>query len=378
MSIFFLVYVVVVTPIPNNTMYPVSLALVIVSAAAFDTCLKVPTNTTVFRETHDTMNINTIWYPYYPYGIDYRKSGQAVTTVKDQSSCGSCWAFSASESVEGQLGLNGQLVNISAQNLVDCVSEDYGCDGGWPDDALAYVENHGVESDTDYPYAGVSQPCAATTTVHNNFINFYGEIDSGDDVSLAKSLVLFGPVSVAIHVDDGFQNYSGGIYDSDDCPRDEPNHAVLLVGFRPEYWIVKNSWGAGWGEGGYIFMNRSRSNICGISTHATVPVILPSDIRSMLNRLRLVIQSTQFSDSDQSMRVFVKTLTDNTITLNVGLSDTIENMKTKIHDKNGIPPDHQHLTFAGEQLENGRTLSEYTIKDRSTIQLIDISDNSCV
>jgi C1A family cysteine protease len=229
--------------------------------------------------------------------LDYRQTGKVVTAVRDQALCGSCWAFSATESVEGQMGMNGQLTDLSAQNLVDCVSEDYGCDGGWPDDALAYVEKTGIETETSYPYTGVNQTCNASMSTKHTTIDFYVEISEGVDVQLQAALLGFGPVSVAIYVDDSFEAYTSGVYDSSSCPTGEPNHAMLLVGYHRDYWIVKNSWGGSWGEDGYVYMNRSRLNLCGIASHAVVPVIIPKSISSSIGRIARILHSVSYNTS---------------------------------------------------------------------------------
>ena len=144
-------------------------------------CLNIPENVTrpeagQFSDVHgsgryrhglDFILLSAI-YPLHasllPSIVDYRLSSKVVSPVKDQGSCGSCWAFSSAESLEGQLGLNGHRINVSAQNFVDCVAADAGCGGGWMDDALAYAEKTGVEPAKKYPYTGSDQSCQANTS----------------------------------------------------------------------------------------------------------------------------------------------------------------------------------------------------------------------
>lgn len=258
-------------------------------------CLKVPSNRSHAHAFGDTARIDMgdMWFPpsMLPASLDFRLTGEVVTAVRDQAACGSCWAFSAMESVEGQMGMNGHLTRLSAQNLVDCVTEDYGCDGGWPDDALAYVEKTGIETESTYPYAGVDQTCNSTSLSNHTNIDFYVEVTGGSDAQLQAALFLFGPVSIAIYVDSGFESYTAGVYDNDACPTDSPNHAVLLVGYQPGYWIVKNSWGGAWGQEGYVYMNRSRTNICGIASHAVVPVIAPRTLYASTGRVGRLVKS---------------------------------------------------------------------------------------
>lgn len=256
-------------------------------ARKYTPCLRIPKHRTSNAGNTTRVVVGDVWYPRsaLPTGIDFRRTGEVVTAVRDQAACGSCWAFSAMESVEGQLGMNGHLTRLSAQNLVDCVTDDYGCGGGWPDDALAYVEKTGIDTESTYPYAGVDQTCNETEANNHTHIDFYAEVTGGIDVQLQTALFLFGPVSIAIYVDDDFEAYTSGVYDSNACPTDRPNHAVLLVGYQHDYWIVKNSWGESWGQSGYVYMNRSRHNICGIASHAVVPVILPRSLRASMGRV---------------------------------------------------------------------------------------------
>ena len=217
-------------------------------------------------------NVNATW----PQAIDYRRAPGVLTSVKDQGACGSCWAFSSAETLEGQLGLNGQSQNVSAQNFVDCVKLDFGCGGGWMDDALAYAEKHGVESLADYPYTGISQRCNQSGRLATIRPRTYLEVPRGD-AHLREALVTVGPVSIALDATFAFQAYAGGVFDDSTCDPTTPNHALLLVGYDAvnRYWIVKNSWGDAWGEHGYIRINSSVPNVCGISSFATVAHIPP-------------------------------------------------------------------------------------------------------
>ena len=172
-----------------------------------------------------------------------------------------CWAFSAAEALEGQLGLNG-APGVSARQLVDCVKLDFGCNGGWMDDALAYAEKHGVQNDTTYPYNATTQPCAADPSDATVRPTFYVEVPKSD-VALREALVLFGPVSIALDATMAFQSYAGGVLTDDTCDPTTPDHALLLVGYNSVdgYWVIKNSWGPAWGRDGYVYMNGDRRRV---------------------------------------------------------------------------------------------------------------------
>ncbi|XP_051262829.1 cathepsin K [Dicentrarchus labrax] len=215
-----------------------------------------------------------------PKYLDYRKKGM-VTPVKNQGSCGSCWAFSSAGALEGLLAkTTGKLLDLSPQNLVDCVKENDGCGGGYMTNAFKYVaENGGIDSEEAYPYVGEDQPCRYNSSGMAAECKNYMEVPVGDEHKLAIALYKQGPVSVGIDATlSSFQFYSKGVYYDSNCNKDDINHAVLAVGFGvsakgKKYWIVKNSWGEGWGKEGYILMARNRGNLCGIANLASYPVM---------------------------------------------------------------------------------------------------------
>ncbi|XP_041798749.1 cathepsin K [Chelmon rostratus] len=215
-----------------------------------------------------------------PKYIDYRKKGM-VTRVKNQGACGSCWAFSSAGALEGQLAKKtGQLIDLSPQNLVDCVTENDGCGGGYMTNAFKYVEeNGGIDSEEAYPYVGEDQPCRYNSSGMAAQCKGYKEVPVGNEHALAVALYKVGPVSVGIDATlSSFQFYSKGVYYDPDCNKDDINHAVLAVGYGvsvkgKKYWIIKNSWGESWGRGGYILMARNRGNLCGIANLASYPIM---------------------------------------------------------------------------------------------------------
>uniref|UniRef100_A0A8C9Y6Z9 Cathepsin 12 n=1 Tax=Sander lucioperca TaxID=283035 RepID=A0A8C9Y6Z9_SANLU len=213
--------------------------------------------------------------------VDYRNMGY-VTEVKDQGYCGSCWAFSTTGAIEGQIyKKTGQLVSLSEQNLVDCSRSygTYGCSGAWMGNAYDYVVNNGLQSTNTYPYTSVdTQPCYYDSRLAVAHIKDYRFLPKGDEQALADAVATIGPITVALDADhSSFLFYSSGIYDEQACNPNNLSHAVLLVGYGSEggqdYWIIKNSWGSSWGEGGYMRMVRDGKNTCGIASYALYPIL---------------------------------------------------------------------------------------------------------
>ncbi|KAA0193157.1 Cathepsin L cysteine proteinase [Fasciolopsis buskii] len=215
-----------------------------------------------------------------PDSIDWRTHG-LVRRVKDQGQCGSCWAFSATGSIEGQFTKRyGVQIEFSEQQLVDCSGRygNEGCFGGLMVNSFRYLRNHSLETETDYPYKAEDRPCKANETKGRVKVKSYTVINNGSEIALKELVGTKGPVSVGITADNGFQFYSHGIYFSSNCSIEPMNHGVLVVGYGTEgkipYWIVKNSWGVGWGENGYIRMARDRNNMCHIASMASIPEVV--------------------------------------------------------------------------------------------------------
>ncbi|GAB4831416.1 hypothetical protein Ancab_005427 [Ancistrocladus abbreviatus] len=215
-----------------------------------------------------------------PSSLDWRKKG-AVTAVKNQGDCGSCWAFSSTGAMEGINAITtGDLISLSEQELVDCDKTNEGCEGGNMDYAFEWVINNGgIDTEADYSYTGVDGTCNSTKE-EKKVVSIDGYEDVEESDSALECATVNQPISVGI---DGsaidFQLYTGGIYDGD-CSSNPDNidHAVLIVGYGSEgdekYWIVKNSWGTSWGMEGYIYIKRDTSvkyGVCGINAQASYP-----------------------------------------------------------------------------------------------------------
>uniref|UniRef100_A0A673TG96 Cathepsin K n=1 Tax=Suricata suricatta TaxID=37032 RepID=A0A673TG96_SURSU len=184
------------------------------------TGLKVPPSRS---RSNDTLYVPD-WESRAPDSIDYRKKGY-VTPVKNQGQCGSCWAFSSVGALEGQLKKKtGKLLNLSPQNLVDCVSENDGCGGGYMTNAFQYVQkNRGIDSEDAYPYVGQDESCMYNPTGKAAKCRGYREIPEGSEKALKRAVARVGPVSVAIDASlTSFQFYSKGeerpLYSSHPCP----------------------------------------------------------------------------------------------------------------------------------------------------------------
>ena len=219
-----------------------------------------------------------------PHSLDWRDH-DIVTPVKNQGNCGSCWSFSATGAIEGAHALSsGKLLNISEQQLIDC-SLKYGnqaCGGGIMDNAFEYATDHELCSDDEAPYQAKydeklneCRKCLGKVRIRG-----CADIQPNNQTAL-KIAVAQQPVSVAIEADsEVFQMYRSGVITSKMCGT-KIDHGVLVIGYGTEkgehYWLVKNSWGSGWGDNGYVKILKNEEDtgagICGIASQPSVPVV---------------------------------------------------------------------------------------------------------
>jgi C1A family cysteine protease len=218
-----------------------------------------------------------------PDAVDWTTKG-AVTPVKNQGQCGSCWAFSTTGSTEGRYEIaKGQLISLSEQQLVDCGAAEgsHGCEGGLMDFGFQYIiDNGGLCTEQAYPYEARDDSCRAGSCTPAVKISSFQDVAQMNEDAL-KTAVADGPVSVAIEADQScFQFYSGGVMTDSGCGT-QLDHGVLVVGYGTDngqdYWKVKNSWGASWGEAGYIRLGRGsgsgKAGECGIASQPSYPVV---------------------------------------------------------------------------------------------------------
>lgn len=233
---------------------------------------------------------NTVKFPMaeipdinLPKEFDWRKYN-VVTPVKDQKSCGSCWAFSVTGNVEGQWALKRkELLSLSEQELVDCDSLDGGCNGGEMSQAYeAVIKMGGLETESDYPYKAKNEKCHFNRTEVKVRISGAVNLTQSEE-AIAKWLVKNGPVSAGLNAF-AMQFYFGGISHPPKflCDPKGLDHGILIVGFGVQkslisnrttpYWIIKNSWGQSWGEHGYYRLYRGKG-VCGINQDVTSSIV---------------------------------------------------------------------------------------------------------
>ncbi|XP_050355878.1 cathepsin L-like proteinase [Nymphalis io] len=214
-----------------------------------------------------------------PENYDMRVEG-FISSIKNQGSCGSCWAFATTAAVEGALARSNGARNLdlSEQSLVDCAwgYDNYGCKGGMLDRVFKYVLKHGIPTEEDYGlYLEENGFCAIDNMTDVYRIRGFAQVSVLSVNAMKVALYKYGPVTVAINSSPIIQ-YRNGIFYDPDCNEDHYNHAVTVVGYGVRdgatYWIVKNSWGEDWGEDGYVLISATNNN-CHILEEAYYPII---------------------------------------------------------------------------------------------------------
>jgi len=203
--------------------------------------------------------------------------GQYISAVKDQGGCGSCVPFAATACLESSHALwhNGQILDLSEQELVDCSkgNGNNGCAGGTFVPTFDYLRNNGLTTEGEYPYEGRDGSCRSGGKSKPARVSGWWPVEPhGDENALKEAVSLYGPIAVAIHANDAFMGYGGGVFEAQ-CQGGR-NHAVLVVGYGNEggrdYWLAKNSWNTWWGESGFVKIRRNYGNVCDVAGDAVL------------------------------------------------------------------------------------------------------------
>jgi len=216
-----------------------------------------------------------------PSAFDWRPKG-AVTPIKNQEQCGSCWAFSVTENIESVWILAGRgtnsSVNLSPQQIVDCDNNDGGCDGGDPPTAYEYVISAGgMDTEAYYPYTGEDGQCKfSASKVAAKISNWKYATEWYSETTLQQNLVSWAPLSICLDAAN-WQDYTSGVMTWEECAWvNQLDHCVQLVGYdttqSTPYWIVRNSWGTDWGINGFIWL-QMWEDTCGLAHEATCAVV---------------------------------------------------------------------------------------------------------
>jgi len=215
-----------------------------------------------------------------PDSVNWVTAG-AVQAVRDQGQCGSCWAFSSMGCIESAHWIaSGESIDTSEQQLVDCSNLNSGCNGGWQSMAFKYFASHGVMTEKSYPYTALTQTCKYSSNNTGITVPSYTKV-TPESVAQFKAAVAQQPISVSIEADTfSFQSYKSGVYNHADKCGTTLDHAVIAVGYGTDsvggdYYLIRNSWGASWGEDGYIrfAVTGDDAGMCGVQLGPLYPTV---------------------------------------------------------------------------------------------------------
>ncbi|MBW2523773.1 MAG: hypothetical protein JRI23_06340 [Deltaproteobacteria bacterium] len=254
------------------------------------------------------VRVPTAWDVNLPARWDWREQGVGVPTPRHQGSCGSCWAFGSTAVVESAIAaLDGQIVDLSDQYVLDCSGKG-SCGGGWW--AYNLFVQPGAVLEQDYPYKAYKQYCQQGHEKHHT-IESWHSLPSSDPDLMKAAIFQHGSIGVTMSVCGSIPGFRNGVYDSTECNYWRTNHIVTLVGWDDDVvhskgkgaWILRNSWGTSWGDGGYGLFAYGMARVGESSTYVVYEPQDPTDtdgdgIRDVLDNCDQVVNPDQL-DSDQ-------------------------------------------------------------------------------
>jgi len=181
------------------------------------------------------------------------------TPIKNQASCGSCWAFATIGAMEAAIKMKtGTTYDLSEQYLVSCNTLGYGCNGGWF--AFAMCKSPGAIIESCFPYKAVDAPCSYCSNPARYYLSSYGSV-STTTTKIKNAIYTYGCVAAAVYVNSYFQAYKSGVFSG--CQNGTVNHAIILCGWDDAKgaWLLKNSWGTGWGQSGFMWIKYGCSRV---------------------------------------------------------------------------------------------------------------------
>lgn len=235
--------------------------------AAHPTGLRVPANWKLSASFVTSFSAAPL-----PDHFDWRDQvkKELIPVIRNQGTCGSCWAHALEESLEWQVAIHGEKqVALSTQELVSCAKGQYGCGGGFFN-ALDYMVDPGLAYEKDFPYKAKNLKCSVQNLNHDYKLvewGYVGDTNRPPTVDeIRNAIITTGPVPVDIYADSKFQRYTGGVFGASGCAHGGSNHMVLIVGWDmpSKSWIVQNSWGTAWGEKGYFRIRQGCNSVASI------------------------------------------------------------------------------------------------------------------